>query len=104
MWQPISSTPYDLDLELAVIDEDGSHALVFPCRRVLDGALACIKFDANANPDGRCTWFNSRSKKGRLVAPQHRLKLALHLMKTGQRRRFRTVADELRDPTPAWPG
>jgi hypothetical protein len=36
MWQPISSAPYDLDLELAVIDEDGPHALVFPCRRVLD--------------------------------------------------------------------
>jgi hypothetical protein len=37
MWQPISTAPYDLDLELAVIDEGGPDMLVFPCRRVLDG-------------------------------------------------------------------
>ena len=37
MWQPISSAPFDRDLELAVIDGDGPHALVFPCRRVLGG-------------------------------------------------------------------
>jgi hypothetical protein len=33
MWQPISTAPYDHDLELAVIDRDGEHVLVFPCRR-----------------------------------------------------------------------
>jgi hypothetical protein len=33
-WQPISTAPFERDLELAVIDEDGPHALVFPCRRV----------------------------------------------------------------------
>ncbi|HHZ09340.1 MAG TPA: hypothetical protein GX405_11250 [Rhizobiales bacterium] len=33
MWKTISSAPADIDLELAVIDEDGCHALVFPCRR-----------------------------------------------------------------------
>lgn len=37
MWQPISTAPFDRDLELAVIEEDGPHALVFPCRRVLIG-------------------------------------------------------------------
>jgi hypothetical protein len=37
MWQPISIAPVDRDLELAVIDTDGTHALVFPCRRVPDG-------------------------------------------------------------------
>jgi hypothetical protein len=36
-WQPISSAPYDRDLELAVIDAEGPHALVFPCRRILAG-------------------------------------------------------------------
>ena len=36
-WQPISSAPYDRDLELAVFDHEGPHALVFPCRRVLNG-------------------------------------------------------------------
>ncbi|CAG1011926.1 hypothetical protein RHIZO_04146 [Rhizobiaceae bacterium] len=33
MWKTIASAPADKDLELAVIDEDGCHALVFPCRR-----------------------------------------------------------------------
>jgi len=37
MWLPIASAPDDLDLELAVIDSDGCHALVFPCRRHGDG-------------------------------------------------------------------
>jgi hypothetical protein len=36
-WQPITSAPFDRDLELAVLDEDGEHALVFPCRRILNG-------------------------------------------------------------------
>jgi len=31
------SLPFDRDLELAVIDSDGPHALVFPCRRNLSG-------------------------------------------------------------------
>jgi isoaspartyl peptidase/L-asparaginase-like protein (Ntn-hydrolase superfamily) len=33
----ISTAPFDRDLELAVIDDDGPHALVFPCRRILRG-------------------------------------------------------------------
>ena len=37
MWQPISTAPFDRDLQLAVIDQDGPHALVFACRRILDG-------------------------------------------------------------------
>lgn len=36
-WRPISSAPFDKDLELAVINADGEHALVFPCRRIPDG-------------------------------------------------------------------
>jgi hypothetical protein len=36
-WERISTAPFDRDLEIAVIDEDGPHALVFPCRRVLHG-------------------------------------------------------------------
>ena len=36
-WQPIITAPFDRDLELAVLDYDGPHALVFPCRRVLRG-------------------------------------------------------------------
>ena len=37
MWQPIANAPFDRDIELAVIDQDGPHMLVFPCRRVLHG-------------------------------------------------------------------
>ena len=37
VWQPIANAPFDRDIELAVIDQDGPHMLVFPCRRVLHG-------------------------------------------------------------------
>lgn len=36
-WQPIASAPFGRELELAVVDRDGAHALVFPCRRTLTG-------------------------------------------------------------------
>jgi hypothetical protein len=39
MWQPIETAPYELDVELAVIDEDGPHALVFACQRGINGWL-----------------------------------------------------------------
>lgn len=38
-WQPITIAPYDVDLELAVIDVEGTHALVFPCRKIPAGWL-----------------------------------------------------------------
>jgi hypothetical protein len=37
MWQPISTAPLDRDLELAVIDKDEVHALVFACRQIPGG-------------------------------------------------------------------
>ena len=37
MWQPIRTAPFDTEIELAVIDRDGPHGLVFPCRRALRG-------------------------------------------------------------------
>ena len=36
-WKPISIAPFDRNLELAVIDRDGPHTFVFPCRRILGG-------------------------------------------------------------------
>lgn len=33
MWRPIQSAPFDTEVELAVIDHQGVHALIFPCRR-----------------------------------------------------------------------
>ncbi|WP_342587266.1 hypothetical protein [Mesorhizobium helmanticense] len=37
MWKPILSAPSGRDLELAVFDEDGEHALVFACVKDLKG-------------------------------------------------------------------
>jgi len=53
MWQFISTAPFDLDLELAVIDQDGPHTLVFPCRRIADG------------------WINAETKRRIDVRPTH---------------------------------
>jgi hypothetical protein len=53
MWNSIASAPFDRDLELAVIDADGAHALVFPCRRVLAG------------------WINAETRQRIDVHPTH---------------------------------
>jgi hypothetical protein len=37
VWREITSAPFDRDLELAVIDEQGTHAVVFACRRIVSG-------------------------------------------------------------------
>jgi hypothetical protein len=36
-WQTIDTAPYGLALELAVVDHEGPHALVFPCLRIEGG-------------------------------------------------------------------
>jgi hypothetical protein len=38
MWQPILKAPLALELQLAVLDDEGVHALVFPCRKTLPDA------------------------------------------------------------------
>jgi len=53
MWQPISTAPFDRELELAVIDKDEPHALIFPSRRIPSG------------------WINAESKKSIDVRPTH---------------------------------
>jgi hypothetical protein len=52
MWQPISTAPFDRDIEIAVLDKDGAHALVFPCRRVLHG---WVRAESNEQIDVRPT-------------------------------------------------
>jgi len=53
-WKPISTAPFDHALELAVFDTGGRpHALVFPCRRILDG------------------WIDAETKKRIDVRPTH---------------------------------
>lgn len=37
MWKSIASAPFGYSLELAVSDEDGLHALVFPCLKAREG-------------------------------------------------------------------
>lgn len=52
-WQPISSAPHDRDVELAVINREGTHALVFPCRRIPTG------------------WIKSNTKEKVEISPTH---------------------------------
>jgi hypothetical protein len=35
----MTTAPFDSDLELAVVNHKGMHALVFPCRRIVKGWL-----------------------------------------------------------------
>ena len=37
LWEEISTAPYDRDLELAVIERDRLHPLIFACRRTPGG-------------------------------------------------------------------
>ena len=53
VWQPITTAPYERDIELAVIETDEPHALVFPCRRVLGG------------------WINAETSERIEVRPTH---------------------------------
>jgi hypothetical protein len=52
-WQTIGTAPFCRDLQLAVINVGGVHALVFPCRRVLRG------------------WVNAESNERVYVRPTH---------------------------------
>jgi hypothetical protein len=52
-WQSLAGAPFDRDLEVAVINYDGTHALAFPCRRVRGG------------------WVNAKTMKPVLVYPTH---------------------------------
>ncbi|HYA06335.1 MAG TPA: hypothetical protein VEF90_10630 [Xanthobacteraceae bacterium] len=59
MWRPISTAPFDRDLELAVIDSSGPHALVFPCRRLLGGWINAVsKIRIEVQPTHWREWNN----------------------------------------------
>jgi len=53
MWRSVTTAPFNRDLELAVLDEDGPHALVFPCRRIVNG------------------WMNAKTQERLDVHPTH---------------------------------
>lgn len=51
MWQNAASAPMERDLEVAVIDVDGPHAAIFPCRRVDGGWVnATTRRPVDINP------------------------------------------------------
>ncbi|TPL71515.1 hypothetical protein FJ954_18160 [Mesorhizobium sp. B2-3-15] len=64
MWNPIVTAPFDLELELAVLNEDGEHALVFPCtkdREYWKNALTGERIDIH--PTHWRAWQPSSSTK-----------------------------------------
>ena len=71
MWQQVSTAPFDRDLELAVIDDDGAHALVFPCRRILNGWM---KMETKERLDVRPThwreWKASEKGQSETLGPK----------------------------------
>lgn len=45
MWRLPVEAPFEQDIELAVIDDEGVHALVFPCQRLPDGWINAVTGD-----------------------------------------------------------
>jgi hypothetical protein len=66
-WQKITTAPFDRDLELAVLDYDGTHSLVFPCRRVLRGWIDVTTNDpVNVRPTHWREWDSDSTVNGPL--------------------------------------
>jgi hypothetical protein len=49
-WAPIATAPFDRELELAVLEGDGAHALAFPCRRAGGWINARTKHQIDVRP------------------------------------------------------
>jgi hypothetical protein len=60
MWHDITTAPLNVDLELAVIDAAETHALMVPCRRVIDG---WIDRTTNERIDVRPTHWRAWAEK-----------------------------------------
>src|SRR5260370_12538896 len=79
-WHPITSAPFGHDLQLAVIERDEVHSLVFPCRRTRGGWVHASTGSAiSVDPSHWREWpaddppisfghLNSRSRKTALRA------------------------------------
>lgn len=60
-WLPVSIAPFDKDLEVAVLDQRGVHALIFPCRRTTTGwADATSKRRLDIEPTHWREWVEQR--------------------------------------------
>nr|WP_246506170.1 hypothetical protein [Mesorhizobium silamurunense] len=69
MWNPIASAPFGRSLELAVLDEEGLHALVFPCEKGSEGwrhAITGIRVDIRPTH-----WRDWHLEKDREDPPQN---------------------------------
>jgi hypothetical protein len=53
VWENISTAPFDRELELAVVERDSVHALVFACRRIF------------------CGWVNAQTSQRVTISPTH---------------------------------
>jgi hypothetical protein len=53
LWQPISTAPFDRNLELAIMNGGDAYILVFACRRIVGG------------------WFNVAKGKRIDIQPTH---------------------------------
>ena len=64
MWHPISTAPFDRDLELAIIDSNGLRTIAYPCRRVLGGWIkAEIKTPVELRPTHWRDWSTDANVK-----------------------------------------
>ncbi len=62
--EPMATTPLGCDLEIAVTDADGVHALVFPCHCLLDGWVnAETKERIDVHPTQWRQWGASRQHR-----------------------------------------
>jgi hypothetical protein len=60
VWETITTAPYDRDLELAVIEGDRVHPLVFACRRATYGWVKVLtKERISVNPTHWRPWHKS---------------------------------------------
>ncbi|PBB65224.1 hypothetical protein CK228_28540 [Mesorhizobium sp. WSM4312] len=61
MWQPIVTAPFSRILELAVLDEEGAHSLVFPCERTEMGwRNAIIGVPVDIHPTHWRDWIEQK--------------------------------------------
>ncbi|MBB3593686.1 hypothetical protein FHX08_004089 [Rhizobium sp. BK529] len=61
MWRLVITAPFGEDIELAVIDDEGTHALVFPCQRLPGGWANAVTGEMlDIHPTHWRTWQNQR--------------------------------------------
>jgi hypothetical protein len=61
IWEPIANAPYDRDLELAVVEDQHVHSLVFACRRTVAGWIkASTRERVIINPSHWRPWLEEK--------------------------------------------